>query len=285
VYSIKSKEEYMPRRRVLKNAPVVYLLAQVKFAPVLAMGKYIADIQDVLRKSGLEHYNEDRIKEYQINVTDDAAKTEVQEISHWQFQNSEKTEAVVLGVDTFVFHATSYEDFEKFLSRVIPALGTVSKFAQLARVTQIGLRYVDILPPDDGGGAERYLVGSLQGIEGAQLSAVEGVDHIDQLKAERTRRMFESVYKTQFGLLIQRVIENTGAPALAPDVLQSKLKLSEPTPKEGARFVTLDTDHFASGLDQEFELGGIEAMLRGLHIGTSASFFSVFTDEGVSSWE
>ena len=43
----------MPRRRILKRAPVVYILMQLRFAPILAMAKYVPDIQDALRRSGL----------------------------------------------------------------------------------------------------------------------------------------------------------------------------------------------------------------------------------------
>ncbi|MBZ6755032.1 TIGR04255 family protein, partial [Klebsiella grimontii] len=36
----------------MSNAPVYYALIQVKFTPIAAMNKYVADIQDALRVEG-----------------------------------------------------------------------------------------------------------------------------------------------------------------------------------------------------------------------------------------
>ena len=57
----------MPRRRILKRAPVVYILMQLRVAPILAMAKYVPDIQDALRRSG---FRSQRIVERLVDALD-----------------------------------------------------------------------------------------------------------------------------------------------------------------------------------------------------------------------
>ena len=87
------------------------------------------------------------------------------------------------------------------------------------------------------------------------------------------------------GMLVQRVIENAGQPALPPDVLECKLKLRDLHANTEGRFVTLDTDHFRSEENTPFDLSIVEKGLRDLHAGTSAAFFAAINEEGAASWE
>ena len=89
----------MPRRRILKRAPVVYILMQLRFAPILAMAKYVPDIQDALRRSGLPLMAEDAVKEVRVELNDGAVQTATEHRVAWHFQDAGKTAAGVLRVE------------------------------------------------------------------------------------------------------------------------------------------------------------------------------------------
>ena len=275
----------MPRRRILKRAPVVYILMQLRFAPILAMAKYLPDIQDALRRSGFPLMAEDAVKEVRVELNDGAVQTATEHRVAWHFQDAGKTAAVVLRPDSFVFHASAYQDFERFLEAALKALELVHHGASLGPISGLGLRYVDVLCPDAQGSADRHLVAGLAGVEGRAFAQVEDVPNATGLDAVRERRMLESVYRTAHGMLVQRVIENAGQPALPPDVLECKLKLRDLHANTEGRFVTLDTDHFRSEENTPFDLSMVEKGLRDLHAGTSAAFFAAINEEGAASWE
>lgn len=275
----------MPRRRILKRAPVVYILMQLRFAPILAMAKYIPDIQDALRRSGFPLTVEDAVKEVRVELNDGAVKTDTAQRVAWHFQDAGRTAAVVLRPDSFVFHASAYQDFERFLEAALTALELVHRHAALGPVSGLGLRYVDVLCPDAEGSADRHLVAALAGVEGHAFAQVEDIPNAAGLDALRERRMLESVYRTAHGMLVQRVIENAGQPALSPDVIECRLKLRDLQGTAEGRFVTLDTDHFRDEENTPFDLSIVEKGLRDLHAGTSAAFFAAINEEGAASWE
>ena len=155
----------MPRRRILKRAPVVYILMQLRFAPILAMAKYLPDIQDALRRSGFPLMAEDAVKEVRVELNDGAVQTATEHRMAWHFQDAGKTAAVVLRPDSFVFHASAYQDFERFLEAALKALELVHHGASLGPISGLGLRYVDVLCPDAQGSADRHLVAGLAGVE------------------------------------------------------------------------------------------------------------------------
>lgn len=275
----------MPRRRILKRAPVVYILMQLRFAPILAMTKYVPEIQDALRRSGFPLTLEDAVKEVRVALNDGAVKTATEHRVAWHLQDAGQTAAVVLRPDSFVFHASAYQDFEGFLEVALATLELVHRHATLGPISGLGLRYVDVLCPDAQGGADRHLVAGLAGVEGDTFAQVEDVPNAAGLNALRERRMLESVYRTAHGVLVQRVIENAGQPALPPDVLECKLKLRDLQGSAEGRFVTLDTDHFRNEENTPFDLSIVEKGLRDLHAGTSAAFFAAINEEGAAAWE
>src|SRR4029077_17396703 len=101
-----------PKRtsRQLTKAPLVHVLTQVRFAPVLSIGQAIPRIQERLKEIGFLRFEKSKIQN--IVFAGQTPKVESQE--RWDFTDREKQSGVVLTQDFVILQTSQYTNFDAF---------------------------------------------------------------------------------------------------------------------------------------------------------------------------
>ncbi|NOZ79924.1 MAG: TIGR04255 family protein, partial [Acidobacteria bacterium] len=176
----------------LRNSPLVMVLAQVRFAPVLQMAEYVPALQESLRHKGCPRFEAQTIREIVFGP-----QVKVKEAERWVFANAKNTEAVVLSKDFVVLETNRYTVFEDFANRLETILEILGTEVELSLAHRLGLRFVDMILPRDGEDLQEYLRPQLHGLKPQDLGV------------EELLNQFESRGRTTEGQLVIRLHQNT----------------------------------------------------------------------------
>lgn len=260
----------MPNRSLpalkLQRSPLVLVLTQIRFSPVLKMDRFVSDIQEQLRESGLTRYSRE---ETQQLVFGPEFKTNAS--TRWVFANRERTEAVVLANDFFVYEVSVYDTFDIYVERLLKLFRIVSELAMLSFSEQIGMRYVDFLKGDGSLSVDELVCEPLRGLSAQDLGMSEA------------SHQFMIQGKTPFGTLAIRSFENTNEQFLPPDLQTEHLAFKIKTSK-GEEFRIIDFDHIHRG-ETDFTDEALREKLWSLHDHTDKAFRSTVTDRALEYWQ
>ncbi len=250
----------------LSRSPLVLVLTQIRFSPVLKMEKYVADIQEAMREAGLARFAKE---ESQQIVFGPEFKTTAS--TRWVFYSREREEAVVLANDFFVYEVSKYDTFDVYVARLLSLLKLVYEIAKLSFAEQIGLRYIDLLTGVDNLAVEDLVCDSLRGLSAEKLG----------LKSANHQFVIQG--PTEHGILSIRSFENTGEQFLPPDLQTEHLKYRVAT-KHGDKFRVIDFDHIALG-EIDFAEDTLREKLWAIHENTDQAFRNIVTVEALSYWK
>ncbi|MDP2242172.1 MAG: TIGR04255 family protein [Burkholderiales bacterium] len=153
----------------LANAPLALVLAQVRFSPYLTIGSHIPTIQDALRKQ-YPAFSHEKIQTIEFGPTFGPPKVENEDL--WNFTDAENREGFVVQRNSLIFIATKYETFEDFSERHAKLLTCFAGTIPDLLVERLGLRYVDLIVPNDGESPQEYVIPGLRGCEAQSLKAI-----------------------------------------------------------------------------------------------------------------
>lgn len=250
----------------LENSPLVFVLAQVKFAPILKMPQYVPEIQEGLRKNGFPGYELRTTQKIVLGPVSQATQTE-----RWLFTNRDKNRSVILGNDFVVLAASDYDRFEEFAGTLEDVLSIVSPACSPGFSSRLGLRYVDLIRVAEDRSLDTYLQPGLRGLEPQDLAA-SSIIHQMQCRAE-----------TSAGILCIRVWQNRDGRVLPPDLAADELPYHFECPDRGELLTILDIDHFSEN-EREFEPSTLIRDFWLLHEGTDRAFRSTVTPEAMQLW-
>src|SRR5712692_1802797 len=95
----------------LENAPVVYVLCQIRFSPVEKMADYVPAIQEALRA----HYpNFQREQIGGVSLAANAQPVFVQNETRWRFETRDSLTGFMLSTNHLIAHTTNYVDSDDF---------------------------------------------------------------------------------------------------------------------------------------------------------------------------
>jgi len=249
----------------LTESPLVMVLAQVRFAPVLKMADYVPTLQESLRHRGFPGFGSQTLREIALGP-----QLTVKEATRWLFANAEKTEVVVLTENFVVLETSRYTVFKDFAKRLQIVLEILEEEARLSLVHRLGLRFVDLILPNDGEELQEYLKPQLHGLKA------------DDLGVDRLLNHFESRGTTDEGQLVIRLHQNDQGAILPPD-LDSTTLVFDAKPGRDSLITLLDIDH-SSETDRAFDVPDIlDAMWR-IHKYTDRAFLSSVTPEALKRW-
>jgi len=250
----------------LNRSPLVLVLAQIRFSPVLKMDKYVGDIQEALREAGLTRFVKE---ETQQVVFGPEFKTTAS--TRWVFSSRNREEAVVLASDFFVYEVSKYETFDVYVERLLELLKPVYELAKLSFAEQIGLRYIDLLIAEEELAVDDLVCESLRGLKAEALG----------LKAANHQFVIQG--PTEHGMLYIRSFENTGEQFLPPDLQTEHLKYRVKT-KLGDKFRVIDFDHISPG-EIDFAEDALRDKLWAIHDHTDKAFRSAVTSKALEHWK
>jgi len=256
----------------MPNAPLIYVLAQIRFTHVPRMDKRWEDFHEkvfgLYPKAETERIEQIAFKDGQPTIGDS--------IQRWHLKNDSSRTGMIVAAGSLTFHTTEYKTSRAFTSELEEVLQAfVKTLPDGVRVTRQGLRYVDLLQPETGLTVDKQVIETLRL---PNLSAIGEPRRMEQLV----------IYKTPIGgTLIMRHRQRTTPDLLPADIFPTKL---EPAPRlsrerlENQITGLLDYDHYVEQ-EQPFDIDKIVEQFRNLHTVSSEAFINTTTEEARTVWQ
>ncbi len=268
--------------RLLVNAPVVFVLAAIRFEPLESLPSWMADIQEGLRER-MPLYRRVRqvISPQGFDLAIDPQDFDAnQPASSWVMSSIDGQSSIQVSKSALIVHTRQYKTFTQFSELVQIALSGLLKHAKRIHVSQVGIRYIDHLRVIEGVGVDKFVPSQL-------LPHVPNIDGLAVKSATSTTSY-------SFGEHLLNVRFNTGAGmAVIPDDLMAVyLSSTKPGPGGIVHFQTLspdegvlDTDCLAAELAaQVMDEETILDLLDRLHVTANQYFRAVTTSEATDAW-
>jgi uncharacterized protein (TIGR04255 family) len=128
------------RRPHLEHAPLVLVLCEIRFSPVLAIDQHVPAIQDHLRNNDFPDYSVITQQQIQFGA---GGGVQLQPSLRWSFASADKKRVMTLTTSSIALQVTDYRTFEDFQEPLRLVVDVLSREVQPSYADRIGLRYVD----------------------------------------------------------------------------------------------------------------------------------------------
>ena len=250
----------------LRRPPLIYVVAQVLFAEVVAIEKFVPEIQESLRHKGFPRFLRGQIQEIAFQP-DGSPKFSARD--RFEFQNKEGSLGIVLQTKSVAVQTNSYSNYETFEEEIKTALMVVHRVVNISLSERIGLRYVNLIRLQSGEKWSDYLNPGLLGL-GA-----------DSVGVSRWTSRSEMVGPTNVGNLAVRCSQS-GQP-IPPDLVISGTLSNPPTLTPGEVVVTLDFDHYVEK-SSDFKVSAVMSTFEQLHEKLDVVFEAAVTSQALLKW-
>src|ERR1039458_6716411 len=165
-----------PKMGKWKNAPVVYVIVQVRFSPVLSLKTYIPQIQEKFRRKGFPAFDSRFNFQLAFSVPPPAEPEPaapvipVERTLSYVFSNRDRSQSFVLEPSGLTFHVTDYVDFDWFLNLFLTHLEHINEMISPDSSERVGLRYIDAVLPKPGSKVDEYLIPAVLGLSGQPIA-------------------------------------------------------------------------------------------------------------------
>ncbi len=262
----------------MKNAPVYFTVAQVRFNTVLNMEAYLSTIQERMRGSRFPDFKRESVHQLILPFTTTSAPVENQPPApsfipqaRCRFGNIEGTTEFILENSSIALQTTEYDTHETFFKIFVDGLTIIHEAMRLDFTERVGLRYFDAVLPKSGEKLSDYLTPEVMGLS-------------TKLPDQLAHSYSETVTINTSGKLISRTIIQHGHVGLPPEIAPLAPKLNARfTGPEGLHAI-LDTDAFYDQREA-FDLGKIGSKLVALHSEIKKSFTTTITPFARKAWE
>lgn len=263
-----------PRLKLTRD-PLSLVLCQVRFSAIRKMPDYIPDIQDRLRRKGFPNDASGQGQTLVISQTPEGLmKTDAKAVRRDEFRSKDERWAAVISPDSLALVTTAYDRYRGFHEHLTMILQEVDAVAELrlSQVHRLGIRYIDVIEPQDGETFRDYLKGPLHGLQSDVF-----LDNAQVIQSQ-------TVGRTKEGTLSVRIWQNDQGQVVPPDILQGKpmpMRINVPMNK----LITLvDTDHFVQGA-WDYDLTSVMETMDVLHQGINRALFNdVITPHARTAW-
>jgi uncharacterized protein (TIGR04255 family) len=262
----------------MKNAPVYFVLAQVRFNAVLTLDSYVPAIQDTLRKAGYSDFAKLMVATVNLNlgVPASANQMPVAQTARYLFLNERKFSGFLLDQTSLIFETTEYDTFDTFREAFLLGLKTLHEsVGGLSFCERIGIRFLDAVRPNQNETVTDYLAPSLVGLFG-------------KLKNRQLGHVISETWTTSdnANLMCRAIIQNQAAKGLsfAPDLQPMLLQVADKFKETSGIYGIIDTDAWYE-IRQKFDIDRIKEKLISLHGDVRNSFDEMVTPHALSVWE
>ncbi|HSH48629.1 MAG TPA: TIGR04255 family protein [Halomonas sp.] len=215
------------------QAPVFYVLAQIKFNRIEQMANYVGPLQDALRRQGYPDFREDHQAHLQV-TPGPQVEVQHQQVERWIFADQERREGVILLKDALIFQTARYSRFTDFRNTVLQVLDVLHREVELAYIDRIGLRYLDAVIPSQGYPLEHLLSPGLIGL-------------YREVAGEPKHSVTETVSGVADGTLVVRTLISPQGVPLPPDLQPMSLQLDARIGEsQGQEAAVLDSDYYVT---------------------------------------
>ncbi|MGH8020951.1 MAG: TIGR04255 family protein [Opitutaceae bacterium] len=254
---------------ILSKTPLIFVLTQIRVAPITRIESHLPAIQEALRHKGFPHLAK---RKFQINQTRPDGQALTRDRVQWEFLTPERKTSVLIDEASLVLQTTDYSSGETFLERLQVALEVFADIAKPTDLVRIGLRYVDLVKPIADRGLDDLVSPALRPT--AQTLPGSSVVHY-----------WESLRQTSpHTRLLVRYTEAMQGFAFPQDLgpIVSLVLRHEPAQKD--LFGLLDTDHFDER-GSPFKVSDIMDRTADLHDIIDQSFRQLVTPVALETWK
>jgi uncharacterized protein (TIGR04255 family) len=244
-------------------------VAQVNISAVVAIDRYVPEIQENLRQNGFPGFTRTQIPEL-IFESSGAAPT-LSALHRFEFQDREERTGIVLTPKSIAIHTNQYKTFDRFHEAFASALETINGIAKLQLRERIGLRYVDLIEMQAYESLNDYLAPNLLGYDAASVGVTEASF---DFKFEGT---------SPYGHIIARHYPPQIGNMFPPDLIGVALNYNYREPPQPGRASLLDFDH-ATIQKRDFAVGDILETLETLHDSLDILFRNSVTKHALDQW-
>ena len=255
----------------LKNPPVYFTVAQVRFNTLLKLADYLPELQERLRKAGYPAFTKHTAMAIEFGASD--GKQVVQPVAREQFlfATADQQHAFVLASDALTLQSTNYGTFEKFSGAFLVGVHHLHETVTLAFTERVGLRYLDYVLPREGEELTGYLVPEVLGLS-------------RRLGGQPSYAYSESLGTFGDIGLRARVVIQSGGLGFPPDLLPGSMALQSRFLERQGLHAILDTDGFVEGR-KLFDLGAVGQQLHEIHKVIGAAFEATVTPTAMKAWD
>ena len=260
-----------------KNAPVVYVIVQVRFSPVLSLRTYIPKIQEYFRRDGFPAF-ESRFN-FQLAFSVPPPEPEpagdsipVERTLAYVFSNRDRSQSFMLEQNGLTLQVTDYSDFEWFLNLFLKHQEHVNEVISPDSSERIGLRYIDAVLPKPGSKVKEYLIPAVLGLA---EQPVEGT---------LQHAYSETVLLNRNTSTVSRITVRNGQIAFPPDMNALPVLINSRFTEFRGSHALVDTDSFQT-VHHPMEVQNLRATLQHLHDSVENAFNAVTTDFARADWK
>lgn len=259
----------------LKNAPIFFTIAQVRFNPILNMESYLPVIQDKMRSGGFPDFRREAVQQLVLPIAPQAddgkpPNPAFAPVPRFIFGDISQTTEFALVSDALSLLTTEYDTSKTFIKTFLEGLEYVHDILRLQFVSRVGLRYFDAVIPEDGDLVSAYLTPEVLGLS-------------QNLEGTLVHSFNETITLTQNGHLVSRVFIRDGTIGLPPDLLEYASRIKDKFKKKESRHAIMDTDAF-SERREVFSIDKVSRKLHNLHNDIRSSFEATVTEYALRVW-
>jgi len=263
----------------LSKQPLVLVLIQIRFSPVMNLESYIPQIQAALRMAGYPLIEEN--DNLAVTVTPDGVRPV--HTKQWRFKSGDEYSNVILDGGQLSFQTSDYVCFEQFYERFesvcTNVFENIAGFVQANVIQRLGLRYVDRIIPSGGDDTvDSYIA------DGFRISQAPVFD--SQPKICTVSQAGEAeIEGDKKGVLVVRITQGEKGLFLPPDLMAKPPKMKTGVP-EGRLIGMIDTDHsYLPPLLLKYDTAEQKKLFYRMHDNVEKIFHSVVSEEGRTKWQ
>lgn len=268
--------------RLLANAPVVFVLAAIRFEPLESLPSWMPEIQEGLRER-MPLYRRVRqvVSPQGFELAIDPLDFDPNHpAASWVMSSIDGQASIQVSKSALIVHTRQYTSFTEFSELVQIALDGLLKHAKRIHVAQVGIRYIDHLRVIEGMGVDKFVPVQL-------LPHVPDIEGLELKNATST-----TSYSCGEHLLNVRFNTGAGMSVIPEDLMAVYLSSTKPGPGGIVNFQNLasdegvlDTDCIAANLaSQVMDERNILSLLDRLHATANQYFRAVTTSEATEAW-
>lgn len=260
----------------MKNAPVYFTVAQIRFNPILDMEAYLPTIQERMRKAHFPDFKRENIQQLILPFAPPADGAQPPNPSfvpraRCVFGNIDRTSEFILEHNAMALQTTAYDTSEIFFKTMLDGLAIVHEAIQLDFTERVGLRYFDAVLPKGDELLPQYLTSEVLGL-------------YNKLGGTLAHSYNETVTMNTVGQLISRVIIQKGQVGLPPEVMMLAPSINTKFTEANGLHAIIDTDAFYE-TREPFSLDRLNTKLIELHNEIETSFKATVTPFALKTWE
>ena|ERR1700722_17688665 len=254
----------------LKNPPVYFTIAQVRFNAILKLADYLPAIQERLRLAGYPDFDVQKTVVLQMLVQQGqpAPMPAVQE--RYVFGNTDRTHAFLLETDKLSIQSTKYGSFETFSALFMKGLEILHEVVKLDFTERVGLRYLDRVFPMDSKPLSSYLTSDVVALG-------------DRIGGKLLHSYLETLCEVGTIKLLSRIVTAVGGMHFPPDLMPGSLVVDARLSKYEGLHAILDNDGFYE-TREVYSLDAVQKRLIEIHEVIREAFRATTSPHAFKMW-